>query len=704
MKPSGYTFFLGKYRPVLALGMLYLLISLGTRVFLSIYAGASVGWTPGHALGIFLIGLFFDLCSYSYLAIPLVLHIWLTSERVYRTAWKWLAIGLYLGLLVWIGLFNLVPKEYNRNLTIAVFGLVLLRFFIYLLLLWRGPAFRNRWRKGILQADFLVLIFLLLFNAVSEFFFWQEFGSRYNFIAVDYLVYTNEVIGNINESYPVGWIVLGVLAATVPLWWSIRGVIRRSVDAPGPILHRTLGAVVLLSLPLLVYLGVRSDYHRFSQDNFANELAGNGLYEFGAAFLNNELDYYKFYNTLDDRDAFRIMRRQLAAPYARFTTDDVFNLEREISYPEPERKLNVVLISVESLSASFMKAFGNTQDITPQLDSLAGHSLFFTNLYATGTRTVRGLEALSLSIPPVPGQSVVRRPDNENLFSLGGVFKSKGYQTQFIYGGYSSFDNMGYFFSHNNYQVIDRSALRPEEIHYANIWGVADEDIFQLALRTLDADYRSGKPFFTHIMTVSNHRPYTYPKGRIDISPDRQIREGAVKYTDYAIGKFLRDAQAKPWFSQTVFIVVADHCAYAAGKVDLPVNGYHIPMLIYSPSNLAPRRFDRLTSQLDIAPTILGLLHMRYRTKFYGQDVLHEPEGTERAFISTYQGLGYTRLGQLIIQMPPRKVEEFSVDFPSGKATRAARADSLVREAIAYYQTASWLLSHRRFGMDSTSR
>src|SRR4029077_14863388 len=178
----------------------------------------------------------------------------------------------------------------------------------------------------------------------------------------------------------------------------------------------------------------------------------------------------------------------------------------------PEKKLNVVLISVESFSADFMQMFGNTENITPYLDSLAQHSLVFTNLYATGTRTVRGLEALSLCVPPTPGQSIVRRPNNENLFSLGRVFAEKGYETKYIYGGYGYFDNMNYFFANNGYEVADRSRLSDNEIDYENIWGVADENLFTLATREIENTLAKGKPAFAHIMTTSNHRPYTYPE------------------------------------------------------------------------------------------------------------------------------------------------------------------------------------------------
>jgi phosphoglycerol transferase MdoB-like AlkP superfamily enzyme len=687
-----------KFGPVLLLVLIVSAVSLLTRIFLLIYSSSSFDYSLLNIAGVFVIGLFYDLCMSSYLIIPLVLHIWFCNERSYKSIWPFIIIGIYLAVIIGIVFFNLVPKEYNKLLPKAALGIVCIRFLIYLLLLWRGKNLRLTWRKFVLYADFFLLIFLLLFNAVSEFFFWQEFGSRYNFIAVDYLVYTNEVIGNINESYPIIWILIGALVIVTPIFLWVRKCLKQSVAQPVSFGNRTVTALLLLVFPVIVYFGISNKFRRFSSNSFANELAGNGVYEFGAAFLNNELDFYKFYKTLPDEEAFKIVRQQLQTPNSKFISDDIFNLERDISYSDSAKNYNVVLISIESFSASFMKAFGNDQNITPQLDSLANHSIFFTNLYASGTRTVRGLEALSLSIPPVPGQSVVRRRGNENLFSIGSILRSKGYTTKFIYGGYSSFDNMGYYFSHNDYEVIDRSALKSSEIHYANIWGVSDEDEFALTIKKLDESYAEKKPFFAQVMTVSNHRPYTYPEGRIDIPPSRQVREGAVKYTDYAIGKFIKDASSKPWFANTIFVIVADHCAYAAGKVELPVTGYHIPMLLYSPLHLQPQKFERLTSQLDIVPTILGILKMKYRSKFFGYDIFDLPAGRERAFISTYQGLGYIRDSQLIIQRPPQKLEQFSPDFVTGKATKTAVTDSLAKQAQAYYQTAVWLLKNKKFG------
>src|SRR6185369_3986876 len=205
-------------------------------------------------------------------------------------------------------------------------------------------------------------------------------------------------------------------------------------------------------------------------------------------------------------------------------------MHRVVYNPIPDKRLNVVLVSVESLGAEFVGTFGNREGLTPNLDALAAQSLSFTQVYATGNRTVRGMEALALSLPPTPGQSIVKRPNNEHLFSLGSVFDDRGFDSVFVYGGYGYFDNLNYFFGNNDYRMIDRTALPSSDIHYENIWGVADEDLFTLALREMDKSKKAGgeRPFFMHVMTTSNHRPYTYPPGRIDI-PSGTGRSGAVK-------------------------------------------------------------------------------------------------------------------------------------------------------------------------------
>ncbi len=685
-----------RFAPVWLVILVYLAVGMLTRIVL-MFSTHEAHFSFTNILGQFAIGIFFDLFIALVVTIPLVLHVWFTNEKLYSKKLRPWVISIYLVIIGILIFTDLVPKDFNEDLRKFIIIYFIARLCIYTFLSFTSAAFRLSWRKYVLFFDVSLYFFLIFFNTISEYFFWDEFSSRYNFIAVDYLVYTTEVIGNIKESYPVEAIVGVVLTFALMFTILFRKNISLSVKDQQSFTYRSINAVILLAIVGGVNLFIKQDMQKFSKNSYANELAGNGLYSFTAAFMNNELDYFKYYKTLNEHKAFDIVREDLKDPYSTFTGNP-YSIERTINDPAPEQRKNVVLISVESFSASFMNAFGNDQNITPFLDSLSQHSMFFTNLYASGTRTVRGLEALSLSIPPTPGQSVVKRPNNNDLFTLGHVFRTKGYNTQYIYGGYSYFDNMKGFFGGNGYEVIDRDAIAKKDVDFANVWGVCDEDLFDLALNKLDQNYNQKKNFFTQIMTVSNHRPFTYPEGRIDISPEKQVREGAVKYTDYAIGRFIKQASTKPWFNNTIFVIVSDHCAGSAGYVELPVTGYHIPMIIYSPSNIQPQKVEKLTAQIDIAPTILGLLHFDYTSKFFGRNILAVPDGKEHAFISTYQGLGFLQDKRLVIQSPKEVVKEFEPDFKTGGSKEVSVDPALSDKAIAYYQVASWLLKNNKQG------
>lgn len=572
------------------------------------------------------------------------------------------------------------------------YDLINLMYFIVpmILYLWLIPDrwFKKRWHSIVTQIFFSLVVSVLIFDATAEWLFWDEFNTRFNFIAVDYLVYTTEVVGNIQQSYPLEWILGGILLLSGITIYLLRHHLQTTNATYVPFKERTMVAIPLFLGVVISFLLIENTLHQFSKNAYANELSGNGMYELFAAYRNNELDYQQYYQTIDPTKAFQKLRSQLQTHECVFIDQAPTHLTRKIQHEGQEKKLNVILISVESLSADYMDAFGNDQHITPYLDSLAKESLFFTNLFATGTRTVRGLEALSLCIPPTPGQSVVRRPHNEELFALSTVFEKKGYACDFIYGGYGYFDNMNYFFSNNHYKVVDRQELSEEEIDYENIWGVADENLFSLALREINNTTKNQKPIFAHIMTTSNHRPFTYPEGRIEI-PSHSSREGAVKYTDFAIGQFIKKCSKQSWFANTVFIITADHCASSAGKTDLPIEKYHIPLLIYSPAHISPGEVPAFMSQIDIGPTLLGLLNFTYESKFFGYDVFQIDPQQQRAFISTYQKLGYIKGDKMVILSPQKKAEEVAIDF-STYETKPVKPDAkLIEEAVAWYETSS---------------
>ncbi len=603
--------------------------------------------------------------------------------------------GLRLALLAYTGAAQVPLSSWPLVLAKGVWFDLVVASVLLAPVLVHEALLPNRWRTATLHRWLRAIwlfasICLLLFGAVSEFTFWMEFSTRLNFIALDYLIYTSEVIGNIRESYPVGAILTVVAFAAALITWALLQWTRRASPPALTVRQRSVMLVLALAAPATLLAVANVEQMEGNKNAYADELSGNGLFTLAAAARRNELDYMKFYRTLP---ADTVSKTLADLGIAHLPTLEMRRLSFDTDAATTSRHFartpkNLVLVSVESLSASYLGSYGSGENLTPNLDALAREGLRFAQVYATGTRTVRGLEALSLGTPPVPGQAIVRRPHNEHLATLGEVLEHQGFDTYFFYGGYGYFDNMNAYFSANDYRVVDRTDIPSDRIVFENVWGVADEVLFDTVISQLDKQAAGKKPFFAHVMTTSNHRPYTYPDGRIDI-PSPGGRKGAVKYSDYAIGKFIRDAKTRPWFRDTLFVFVADHCASVAGKTRLPVKHYQIPLILYAPGNLKPGVYSPMISQIDIVPSVVEALGQHGDDLFFGRSVFEEGAPPERAFISNYQELGYLKRNKLTVLLPKRRVQAFDVDPTTFEATPAEIDQALLKEAIAYYQSAS---------------
>jgi phosphoglycerol transferase MdoB-like AlkP superfamily enzyme len=558
--------------------------------------------------------------------------------------------------------------------------------------------FERIWGRFVMHAILFIFLYSMLFCISAEWIFWDEFGVRFNFIAVDYLVYTHEVIGNIFESYPMPLILSGIallsLILHIIIWRTGLPATWAANSAETARNRYKFGSIACIGA-VVVGLIISQNWLPDFANNYNRELGKNGLWSLFAAFKENELDYNQFFPTIPVDTAFQFIRAELEEDGSVLLRPKDKDTLRFYSKQGPELKLNVIQITVESLSAEFLDNSGPYANLTPNLSDLEHKSLVFDNFYATGTRTDRGMEALTLSLPPTPGRSLVKRPNNEGLFTIGSIFRLKGYETAFLYSGFGYFDNMNYFFENNGYQVIDRSTVSQDDITFANVWGACDEDLYRWAMREADQIHETGNPFFFFVMTTSNHRPFTFPSGRIDLPSKTSERRGGIKYTDYAIGKFIRDASSKPWFEHTVFVIVADHCASSAGKTELTVENYHIPLIIYAPGGQLPTsHIKTLTSQIDYAPTLLGLLNWSYPSRFMGHDVRAVPPEEGHAIIGNYQKLGHIEKDEFFVLKPVRKSIAYSYDFASRSMTNKPVDAERIAETISYYQVASYLYKH----------
>ena len=572
----------------------------------------------------------------------------------------------------------------------------------------------NRWIGSVLDKILIyfftaLTVFILVFTFFAELTFWDEFKTRFNFIAVDYLIYTHEVVANIEQSYPLPLLVGGVLLLTLMFLFIFykRKAFSNTFNSKASLKTRLSVLAGFVAVALFFCSFIHNYHAEWSANRYNSEISKSGIYSFFAAFRNNQMKFADFYTSIPNDKAFAIIKNKLSDPNTKFTGKG-YSIHRSItdSMPSAEKK-NVVFILVESLSGSFLKEFGNKENITPFMDSLAQKSIFFNDLYATGTRTVRGMEAVTLCIPPTPGQSIVKRPENQNLYTVCSVFKSKAYDCNFFYGGDGYFDNMNAYFGGNGFTIYDRGRgsvlsdkiktarnnINDSEVTFENAWGICDEDIFNKMLKVADDQFKNKKPFFNFVMTTSNHRPYTYPSGKIDI-PSGTSREGAVKYTDFALKELFRKASQKPWFKNTVFVIIADHCASSAGKDEIDVANYHIPAFIVNLPEQYNQKIDKQCSQIDLWPTLFSIFQWNYESDFFGKNVL-DPKFEERALMGTYRKLVLMKKEKVMILSDQKKQAFYSWNKADNSLKSLPIDQSFLEETISWYQTADYLFTNK---------
>lgn len=629
----------------------FLTVSMLLRSGFFIWQSGEVSWNIINLLRTLLTGLFFDIGTISFVSLPAILYYFVFPNK-------------------WIG------KLLDRCLV------------------WFFTA---------------LTVFILVFTFFAELTFWDEFKTRFNFIAVDYLIYTHEVISNIEQSYPLPLLIGGVLLITslVLLFFYKRKAFAKTFSNTASLKNRIYVLGTALFIAVFFTSFITNNQAEWSSNRYNSEISKSGIYSFFAAFRNNQMKYDEFYTSIKNEDAFSIIRKKLDENNSKFSSEG-FSIHRKITdSTASDEKKNVVFILVESLSGSFMKEFGNTENITPFLDSLAQKSIFFENLYATGTRTVRGMEAVTLCIPPTPGQSIVKRPENKNLYTVNNVFKSKGYDANFFYGGDGYFDNMNAYFGGNGFNIYDRGrgsvlsddikAVRnnidDSEVTFENAWGICDEDIFNKMLNVADQQFKENKPFFNFVMTTSNHRPYTYPSGKIDI-PSGTNREGAVKYTDFALKELFKKARQKPWYKNTVFVIIADHCASSAGKDEIDVANYHIPAFIVNLPEDKNQKISKQCSQIDLFPTLFSLMHWNYESDFFGKDVLGN-DFEERSLMGTYRKLVLMKQEKVMILSDQKKQSFYNWNKEDNSLSSIKMDRTFLDETISWYQTADYLFTNK---------
>ena len=495
------------------------------------------------------------------------------------------------------------------------------------------------------------------------------------------------------------------------------------------------GAVLgWLAAAVLGWFSMRPAETAFSGERVMNELANNGWASAIRAAITRNLDFSAHYATIPQGEAFSRLRGLMAEPGVTFAGPEAppepkpgedgkvseedrgkwldaarLSITRDVAGDAARPKLNVCIILVESLGSDFVGSLGRVdkegkpETLTPEMDLIAAQEGFlFTQLLADGNRTIRGFEAVYSSIPPLPGDSILARDKTDRVETIGRVLKRDGYQSLFIYGGRGTFDYISGYVLPNGWDRLIEEKDYPNPAH-TTAWGVSDEDIYHRGIEEMRAMHQTGQPFLVSFMTVSNHKPYTYPAGRIPENPDAKIREHAVKYSDWALGDFFRRAKAEPFWKDTIFVVAGDHGARVYGSQTIPLQSYRIPMLIAGPCAVPQaQRVEVPGCQLDVAPTILGIIGRPYRTLFFGHDLLKPGAGERsRGLMHHNRSIAIYRDTRQVVFGLNKSTEYWQGDIGSGRMSRVSTPDTffenLQRDGTAMFVVADALYTHYRY-------
>jgi len=472
----------------------------------------------------------------------------------------------------------------------------------------------------------VTLIILVFFELATPAFI-MEYDTRPDRLFIEYLVSPNEVFGMLVNGYLLSSLM--VLTVTGLISWLLYRLFKQDGNRQSN--RHWPGIVFLIVLIPVFVLGIRSGLqHRpinpsmvsFSQDRMLNTLPLNSLYQvlYDVYQMRHEASAAKIYGSMPNDDMLRIIQKQIG-PDKLLNNKQIPSLHKAPS-PLPKNNKNLIIVVEESLGAQFVAALGG-HPATQHLDQWAEKSWWFERLYATGTRSARGLEAITTGFLPSPARAVLKLPKAQhNFFSIAELLADEGYETAFIYGGESHFDNMRGFFLGNGFQtVIDQNDYKTYE--FMGNWGVSDEDLFNEAYKVINQD--RDHPIFTLIFTSSNHTPFEYPDGKIEhYEEPKQTVNNAVRYADYAVNKFLNKLQENDFFKSSVIMVVADHDARVQGAQLVPISHFHIPGMIIS-DDIKPFKDSRLVSQIDLAPTLISLLGIERPNPMIGYDLTQMP-------------------------------------------------------------------------------
>lgn len=544
-------------------------------------------------------------------------------------------------------------------------------------------------------------VFILFMEAATPAFI-ETYDFRPNRLFIEYLLYPKEVftmLANGHLTAVVSSLVLTVLAAI--FYWKLAGWAVKNLR---PLSWKMRPLVALLVIAV-AFIGARSSFaHRginpamvaFSSDPLVNSLVLNSGYSvlYAVQQLKDEDKSSEQYGKMSVEEMLEIVKNSRNRPASDYISSEIPTLTQNQATYQGKPK-NIVIVLEESFGAQFVGTLGG-KPLSPQFDKLAEQGWLFENLYATGTRSVRGIEAVTAGFTPTPARATVKLTKSQHgFFTIADLLGRQGYHTSFIYGGEKHFDNMAsYFYGNGFQQIIDEKEYKNPK--FVSTWGASDEDLFDKANETFTELAKGDKPFFSLVFTSSNHDPFEFPDGKIELfDKEKQTRNNAAKYADYALGHFFELAKKSNYWKDTIFLVIADHDSRVAGENLVPIRHFHIPALILG-EGIEPRRDNRLVSQIDMPTTLLSLAGVSGQYPMIGYD-LTQDVNPNRAFMQYDQVQAMMKGSDVVILKPNTPIQGFEYNKAQEQLTPKEQPEAMKKEALAHALLGSYLYKNQLY-------
>lgn len=577
--------------------------------------------------------------------------------------------------------------------------------------IWGRARWLNSWNQFCFGWSLLALT-LIIFIELSTPSFVAQYDVRPNRLYIEYLKYPKEVFSTLWQGFRLP-LLLGTGLTLLLLYLAARLLAKAKCRQKS-----STNFKLWLSWPLivlLVFAAIRSTTnHRpanpalfaITADALVNSLIISSPYSvFYAVYsMRHEARSTEQYGKLAEAE---MLQQALDWPWLKsyqFSDAKFPTLHYQQATVQRPKPLNIVIVLQESMGATFVQSLGGVA-VTPELEKLKAEGIWFEQLYATGTRSVRGIEAVVAGYLPTPAQSVVKLSNSQhNFVTLASILKAQGYHTQFVYGGEAHFDNMRSFFTGNGFSdIVDLPRMKKPA--FVGSWGASDEDLFQTAHQQLLQLHQQAQPFFSLIFTSSNHEPFEFPDGRIELHEQpKDTVNNAVKYADWSMGQFFRQAKASPYWQDTLFLIVADHDNRVYGNELIPINKFQIPGLILG-ADVLPEKLSVLSSQVDLAPTLLSMAGISSCHPMVGRDLTLDRTSPGRALIQFDDYFALLEPEQVTVLKPNQQAHSGRYDFASHdlKLNEQPASTAAYQRALAQVQLPSYLYREQKYQQQQRS-